>query len=51
MDGGHYDFSGGNENFFVGESDLLTREDRCVGGFKSNDTGRQRKLRAASSGN
>ncbi len=38
MDGGHNDFSGGDEDLFVGEGYLFTREDSRVSGFESDNT-------------
>jgi hypothetical protein len=35
---GHDEFTSGDENFFVGESDGAAKFDGFVGGFKSNDT-------------
>jgi hypothetical protein len=36
--GGHHDFSGGNENFFVGERDVLATLDRLIGGREADYT-------------
>ena len=36
--GGHDEFTGGDEDFFVRESDGAAEFDGFVGGFESNDT-------------
>jgi len=39
--GGHYQFAGGDENFFVGKRDGLSELDRFVGCFEADDANRR----------
>jgi hypothetical protein len=51
-DGRHYNLSGGNEDFFIREGDILALLDRLVGGGQASntDSGRDDRVRVRVSG-